>query len=141
MDDPKRLALGERQFFEFAFALIAFRLAVGRPGELVMGVDRRGGGPLALALIEARRAHELDGADREEKQKKTVSKGTDHDALPLTKWRHRTMRYAPSAIPFCLPASHEPKPLTGRNIFKHPTRSHSFHTGGIPSRVRFRPPL
>src|SRR6185437_11146664 len=58
----------------------------------------RAGGPLAQAIISARRAHELHRANREEKKKKTLPKGSKHAALPRRKSRHRTMRDTPSAI-------------------------------------------
>ena len=46
MNDAKPFSLGEGQFLEFAFSLIALRLAVGRTGQLIMGMNRAGG-PLA----------------------------------------------------------------------------------------------
>lgn len=65
MDDAKGFSLGERQFLEFAFALIGFRLTVGCAGELIVRV-KRAGGPLAKTIIRKRRAQELHSADRQQ---------------------------------------------------------------------------
>ena len=98
MNDAKCFSLGERQFLELAFSRIGFRLAVRRARQLIVRMYRADG-PLAQAIISARRAHELHCANREEEKKKTVPEGTKHGALPLRKSGHRTMRDTPSAIP------------------------------------------
>ena len=97
MDDAKGFSLGERQFLEFAFPLIGFRLTVGCAGELIVRV-KRAGGPLAKTIIRKRRAQELHRADREQKEKQPVPGDTNHD-LPPRKSNHRTMSSPPSAIP------------------------------------------
>ena len=43
MNDAQRFPLGERQRFEFAFSLIGFRLAVRRPRQLIVSMNRSGG--------------------------------------------------------------------------------------------------
>ena len=98
MNHAKRFPLGERQFFEFAFALVGFRLAVGCAWHLIMRVEGAGG-PLAHAVIGAARAKELHGAHRKQEEKEAVPERTEHDALPREKSSHRTMTHPLFAIP------------------------------------------
>ncbi len=133
MNDPKSFSLSQGQFFELAFSWIGFRLAVWRAWQLIVRMYRAGG-PLAQAIIGARRAHELHRANREEKKKKTLPKGAKHAALPRRKSGHRTMRDTPSAIRSSPGAGTEQKWLTERGYFNHPMPTWPFHTGGIPSR-------
>ena len=85
MNDAKCFSLGERQFLELAFSRIGFRLAVRRARQLIVRMYRAGG-PLAQAIISARRAHELHCANREEEKKKTVPR------------RYETWRLAPKKV-------------------------------------------
>lgn len=134
MDDAKGFSLGERQFLEFAFALIGFRLTVGCAGELIVRV-KRAGGPLAKTIIRKRRAQELHRADREQKEKRSVPGDTNHDLSPR-KSDHRTMSSTLSAIPPDFHATQAPKRLIRRrDQFHHPMLFPQVHTGGIPSRV------
>ena len=65
---------------------------------------------------------EFQGPSREDEEENTVYEGTDHDAVPLRKSRHRTMMNTQSAIRFGFGAP-EPKPLIARGGFNHPTFS------------------
>ena len=98
MNDAKRFTLSERQFLEFARSLIGFRLAVRRAGQLIVGMNRVGG-PLAQAIIGARRAYELHRAQREQENKHTVPEVTEHDALPQRKSGKGITMSTCSAIP------------------------------------------
>jgi hypothetical protein len=90
VDDAKCLSLGERQFLEFAFALIGFRLAVRCAGELIVSLEGAGG-PLAKAIIQIRRAQKLHRADREQQEKQPRPGSMSHDTLPSRKPRHSIM--------------------------------------------------
>ena len=105
MNDAKRLSLGERQFLEFAFALIGFGLTVRRARHLVVCMIRAGG-DMAQTIIGTGRAEELHRAQCEQEEKQTLCECTDHDALPLRKWHHSTMmstRFAISLGPAAKP--------------------------------------
>ena len=78
MHDAKRFPLSEGQFLKFAFSLIGFRLAVRRTRQLVVDMDR-GGGPLAQAIIDARRACDLHCTQGKQEEKDTVPDGTTQD--------------------------------------------------------------
>ena len=138
MNDAKCFSLSERQLFELAFSWVGFRLAVRRARLLIVRMYRAGG-PLAQAIISERRAHELHRANGEEEKKKTVP-GTKHDALPLGKSGHRTMRDTPSAI-HSSPGRHRAEVADRARIFQHSHAHMPFHTGGIPSRPASNPPL
>ena len=114
MDDAKGFSLGERQFLEFALALIGFRLTVGCTGELIVRL-KRAGGPLAKTIIRKRRAQELHCADREQKEKQPVPGDTNHD-LPPRKSDHRTMRSTLSAIPPDFHATQAASTLINRQV-------------------------
>jgi hypothetical protein len=97
MDDTKGLSLGKRQLLEFAFALIGFRLAVRRAGQLVVRV-KGAGGPLVKTIARIRRAQKLHRADREQNEEQLMPGYTNHDALPPRESRHRNMSSTRSAI-------------------------------------------
>ena len=101
MNDAKCFSLGEGQFLEFSFALIGFRLPVGRARQLIMRFEGVGG-PLAEPVIGSGHCEKLRRHHREEEENQPLSEHTKHDALPLGKPRHSTMRSTRSAIPSVL---------------------------------------
>ena len=139
VNDANGFPLGERQFFEFAFSLIGFRLAVGRTRQLVMGMDGVGR-PFGQAIIGARRAYELHHAQGEQEKNQTEPHGTDHHPCPRQKRVHRTMSSTRSAIPGHLHPGSERKSLRIGNSQPSHAASRS-NTGGIPSRPRSRAQL
>jgi hypothetical protein len=139
-NDAEGFPLGGRQFIEFALSLIGLRLAVKRAGQLVLGMDWVGG-PLALAIIGARRAYELHHAQGEQEEKYTVPDGTTHHRLPPDKsgptvpWRAPALQIASFSVLASGGSCSETEDIQP----SHATGW--FHTGGIPSRVRHEGPL
>ena len=131
MNNWQAVSLGQGQFQRvFPFTAIRFRLVALSTRVRIMCVGR-GGGPLAKAIIGARRSHNLEGANREKEEKQNKFRGTYHgyrisqkSASPYHDEYHirNCLGY-----PFRLAESH-------REALK---RSHdvcAFYTGGIPSR-------
>ena len=71
VDDTKGLSLGQRQFLEFAFALIGFRLAVRCAGQLIVRL-KRAGGPMSKTIVLVCRAQELHRADGEQHEEQPM---------------------------------------------------------------------